>query len=920
MASHPMFYLIDGHALAYRQFFALPVASFNTRSGEPTNATFGFARTLLDILQKDKPQYLAVSFDKGLSGRDQLYDEYKGTRDKMPGELITQLDRITQMVKAFNIPILAHEGYEADDIIGTIVPHIEAENVDVRIITGDRDILQLLTEHITVQIPSRSGPDTVYDLELFRQTYGLEPWQLVDLKALMGDNSDNIPGVKGIGEKTATQLLQQYGDLDGVYAHIDEIKGATQKKLIEGRDSAYLSKQLALIRRDAPITLNLPACTAQDFDITKVENLFRELEFRSLSERLLSSKSEDQLTLFANGDEPAAKPSQEIVNTVIVRDQPGLDALVKTLNAAQAIAFDVETTSTDQMAGTLVGISLAVDDETGYYIPVGHQSGEQLPLKTVLDALRAPMSNPDIPKYAWNASFDLVMMQRNGVDVTPITFDGMVGEWVRDPTSKHLGLKNFANFVLRPPVVMTHITELIGTGKKQVTMDMVSIEQSAPYAAADAAITHRAVEFLRPKLVMDNLLDLFNSIEMPLVPVIAAMEQAGVVLDKRALSELSERMAAQLETLENEIYAMSGGYGEFNINSPKQLNDVLFGKLGLKAEGVRRTAHGYSTAADVLDNLKGEHPIIEFLLQYRETSKLKSTYVDALPALINPLTGRVHTSYNQAGSATGRISSNSPNLQNIPIRTEAGREVRRAFVAPEGKRLLSVDYSQIELRILAHISQDTTLLEAFAQGQDIHAATAAAVYGIPLKEVTYEQRNFAKRVNFGLIYGMGAYRLARDSDLTLAEARSFIETYFQRLPRVRLYLEETKRRARQKEGLQTLFGRKRRFPVLINADQRSNQVAIQGEERVAINMPIQGSAADIMKQAMIGVYNELQAQHLNAKMILQVHDELVLEAPERQIPETRDLVVRVMEGVCQLDAPLRANAQVGTNWRDMEPV
>jgi DNA polymerase-1 len=918
MTSRPIFFLIDGHALAYRQFFALPVASFNTRSGEPTNATFGFARTLLDILQKDKPQYLAVSFDKGLSGRDQLYDEYKGTRDKMPGELITQMERITQMVKAFNIPILAHEGYEADDIIGTIVPLIEAENVDVRIITGDRDILQLLTDHIKVQIPSRSGPDTVYDLELFRQTYGLEPWQLVDLKALMGDSSDNIPGVKGIGEKTATQLLQQHGDLDGVYAHIDEIKGATQKKLIEGRDSAYLSKQLAMIRRDAPITLDLPACTAHDFDIAKVENLFRELEFRSLSERLQASKSEDQLTLFNSSDEPAARPSQEIVNTVIVRDQTGLDELVKTLSAAQAIAFDVETTSTDQMAGTLVGISLAVDDETGYYIPVGHQSGEQLPLKTVLDALRAPLSNPNIPKYAWNASFDLVMMQRNGVDVTPITFDGMVAEWVRDPTSKHLGLKNFANFVLRPPVVMTHITELIGTGKKQITMDAVAIEQCAPYAAADAAITYRGVEFLRPKLEMDGLLDLFNSIEMPLIPVIASMEQAGVVLDKRALSELSERMAAQLTALEKEIYAMSGGYGEFNINSPKQLNDVLFGKLGLKADGVRKTAHGYSTAADVLDNLKGEHPIIELLLQYREISKLKSTYVDALPALINPLTGRVHTSYNQAGAATGRISSSNPNLQNIPIRTEAGREVRRAFVAPEGKRLLSVDYSQIELRVLAHLSQDTTLLDAFAQGQDIHAATAAAVYGIPLEDVTYEQRNFAKRVNFGLIYGMGAYRLARDSDLTLAEARSFIETYFQRLPRVRVYLEETKRRARQKEGLQTLFGRKRRFPVLINADQRSNQVAIQGEERVAINMPIQGSAADIMKKAMIGVYNELKAQHLNAKMILQVHDELVLEVPERQIPETRDLVVRVMEGVCELDAPLRANAQVGMNWRDME--
>ncbi len=921
MASRPIFYLIDGHALAYRQYFALPVASFNTRSGEPTNAVFGFARTLLDILQKDKPDYLAVSFDRGLSGRDELYGEYKGTREKMPGELITQMERIGQLVKAFNIPILACEGYEADDIIGTVVPVAEAEGASVRIITGDRDILQLLTDHISVQIPSRSGPDEVYNMERFREKYGLEPWQLVDLKALMGDTSDNIPGVKGIGEGTGTKLLQQYGDLDGVYNHIDEIKGATQKKLIEGRDMAYLSKDLATIRRNAPCTLELNDCVAHDFDVQQVENLFRELEFRSLSERLTTSKSDEQLSLFATADEPAAKTSEEIVNTVIVNNQDALDALVGVLNAAESIAFDVETTSTDQMAGTLVGISLAVDGETGYYIPVGHDAGEQLPLTTVLDALRAPLTNPNIAKYAWNASFDLVMLQRNGVDVSPITFDGMVAEWLRDPTSKHLGLKNFANFVLKPPVKMTPITELIGTGKKQVTMNKVAIELCAPYAAADAAITHRCVEFLKPKVDADGLLELYNSIEIPLIPVIAAMERAGVVLDKQALTELSERMGEQLKALEQEIYATTG-YGEFNINSPKQLNDVLFGKLGLKAEGVRKTAHGVSTAADVLDSLRGEHPVIELLLQYREITKLKSTYVDALPALINPETGRVHTSYNQAGSATGRLSSNTPNLQNIPIRTEAGREVRRAFVAPQGKLLLSVDYSQIELRILAHISQDATLLEAFAQEQDIHAATAAAVYGVPLETVTKEQRNFAKRVNFGLIYGMGAYRLARDSDLTLAEARAFIETYFQRLPRVRKYIEDTKQAARMPDGLSTLFGRKRRFPILerAQAGERGNQVAIQAEERVAINMPIQGTAADIMKKAMIGVYNELKAHKLNGKMILQVHDELVLEVPERQIPETSVLVVRVMEDVCELDAPLRANAQAGTNWRDMESV
>lgn len=919
MATRSMFYIIDGHALAYRQFFALPVASFNTRAGEPTNAVYGFARTLLDILQRDKPAYIAVSFDKGLSGREDLYAEYKGTREKMPGELQTQMERIFQLVEAFNMPQLAVEGYEADDVIGTIAPQAEVAGVDVRIVTGDRDILQLLTDHVSVQLPRKGEADVVFDVAKFREEYGLEPWQLIELKGLVGDTSDNIPGVKGIGEKTATKLLQEYQSLENIYVHIDDIKGANQKKLIDGRESAFLSKKLATILRDTPIQLDLGACVAHDYDARKVDELFSELEFRSLRDRL--PKPQEQLSLFDMGTaaSESAKPAEDhapVIETHIIQTDTQLKELVETLNQAEAITWDVETTSTDQMAAELVGIALAVNGETGYYIPVAHDSGTQLPLKTVLDAVTPPLTNPNIPKYAHNAGYDLVVMQRYGVDVHPVGFDTMIAEWLRSPDSKFLGLKNLARQEL--DVQMTEISELIGSGKKQITMNKVAIEQAAPYAAADAALTHRLVALLKAKLEELDLLKLYDELEIPLIPVIADIEQVGVVLDTRHLAQLSERLGNQLAELEEQIY-LESGYGKFNINSPKQLNDVLFGKLGLSVEGVRKTTHGYSTDATVLESLKGQHPVIDKILEYRELTKLKGTYVDALPALINPRTGRVHTSYNQTGSATGRFSSSNPNLQNIPIRTELGREVRRAFVAAQGMKLLSVDYSQVELRILAHISQDKTLLQAFAEGQDIHAATAAAVYNIPLDQVTKEQRIFAKRVNFGLIYGMGAFRLARDSNLTLAEARNFIDTYFERLPGVRRYLDETKQAARR-GPIKTLFGRRREFPILRTADQRSNQVAVQAEERVAINMPIQGSAADIMKRAMIDVHNELQRRKLNSKMILQVHDELVLEVPEAEIPATRDMVVQVMESAYKLDAPLRANANVGDNWRDMTEI
>jgi len=929
--------LIDGHALAYRQFFALQAAQFATKSGEPTNATYGVARTLLDILD-EKPDYLAITFDQGMSGRGELYPAYKGHRERMPDDMRIQIDRIRELVTAFNIPILELEGYEADDVIGSVAPQAEAQKVDVAIITGDRDLLQLITEHTTVQLPGKRGEKERFDLERFRAEYGLEPPQLVEMKGLMGDPSDNIPGVKGIGEKTAAKLIQTYGSVAGVYEHLDEIKGALHDKLAQGRDAAFLSRELARIRRDVPVTLDLKACVAQDYDRSKVEALFRVLEFRSLIDRLPNQAAPgvgQQLSMFEMAGQTAHPDA--VVPFEVVDNRDSLDALVRRLKAADGIAFDVESTSLDDMRARLVGIALAVESDKGYYIPVGHvapnapaspsgadqpdliagHTPRQLPLGEVMDALRPALTDPAIPKYAHNGSYDLVVMRRHGIDVTPITFDTMIAEWLTDPASRNLGLKDLV--WVRTGVRMTRIEDLIGSGTKQITMDRVPVERAAPYAAADAAMTYRLVGILRPELEELRLWKLFSEIEMPLLPVIADMEMAGVLLDVPYLRELSADLNERLAALEKEIYAQSGGYGEFNLGSPKQLNDVLFGKLGLPTEGLRKTTHGFSTDAATLEALKDYHPIVGLILTWRELDKLRSTYVDALPELVNPETGRVHTNFNQTGTVTGRLSSSDPNLQNIPVRTEEGRRVRRAFIAPEGHKLLSVDYSQVELRILAHYSQDAALLQAFHDGVDIHRATAAAVFHVPLDQVTYEQRSFAKAVNFGLMYGMGAYRLARDSNLTLAEAEDFIAHYFQQFPGVRAYLDRSIEQARQQGYLETLLGRRRYFRALKpgEGDKVSFQVR-QAAEREAVNMPIQGTAADIIKIAMINLSRALKDGGFRSRLILQVHDELVLEVPDGELDRVAPLVIEVMESAFTLDAPLVADASVGTNWMEME--
>lgn len=926
--------LIDGHALAYRMFFALPLEAFSTKSGEPTNATYGFTRTLLELILSDEPpEYLAVTFDLGATFRDEIYEAYKGTREKMPDELDVQIGRIKEVVRALNIPMFELEGYEADDLLGTIAAQMRESGPPVYIITGDRDLLQLVDDNTIVELPSRKTgqPPEQYDAAGVEQYLGIRPDQVVDYKALVGDTSDNIPGVRGVGQKTAVKLLAEYGSLDNIYDHLDEIKGALHSKLAEGKDAAYMSYQLAKIVTDAPISVRLEDCVTQDFDAAEVLALFRELEFRTLSNQLATGIDEAEL----NSDEGDAILFGEATDVQIVRTEADLARLVAALQQADMISFDVETDSLDKMTARVVGICLSVDSPVGYYIPLGHLSSAaqatagqmnlfagnaqlapgQLPLEMVLEAIRPAMISPDIPKVAHNAKFDVRILERYGLRVAPVTFDTMIAEWLTDPATKHKGLKDLARH--RLGVEMTDIQSLIGTGKAQVTFAEVPIEDAAPYGAADADMTLRLVPPLQAEL-KEKQIDNLMALEMQLMPVLVDMERTGVLIDTGFFRQMSQDLEARLLALDNEICEIAGE--TFNINSTQQLSDVLFIKLGLPHEGLKRLQSGhFSTAANVLEDLKALDTtgIINAISEYRELVKLKGTYVDALPQLVNPDTGRIHTSFNQTGAVTGRLASSNPNLQNIPIRSDIGQQVRRGFVTEPGWVFLSADYSQVELRILAHISQDKALLEAFHNDQDIHRATAAAVYGIPVEKVTYNQRRFAKAVNFGLIYGMGAFRLARESELTLAEAEKYIKAYFEQFPGIQRYLDETRVQAHTRGYVETLLGRRRYFPVLSgDMSGRNRQIAMRAE-REAVNHPIQGTAADIIKIAMVRLHEILSAKH-RARLVLQVHDELLLEVPENEVPVVQPLVVETMSNAFDLSVPLRVDAALGYNWLEFK--
>jgi DNA polymerase-1 len=963
MSDRPMLAVIDGHALAFRAFHALREAGLRASTGEPTYAVFGFISILLTAIEAYHPRYVAVAFDVGRTFRDDLYAEYKAGRGEPPDEFHQQLERIQQLVRAFNIPIYTADGYEADDVIGTLARQATAAAVDTMILTGDTDTLQLVDDYVKVLLANPYGKKTtttLYDEAAVDERYkGLKPSQLADLRGLKGDATDNIPGVKGIGEAGAIALLNQFGTVENLYDHFDEVPNRYKKPLDGQRDAAMFSKKIATIVCDVPITLDLTACELRDYDRAAVIALFQELEFgATLVKRLpvagggmavvelpetmaderptpndqrptmIESRSSDSPQQLAMFDLPRAEGGRAAALTSLpagdnraplgdyraVRTAEQLRAVVAALEAAPAFAFDTETEGLRPFQDALVGISVAVEPGAAWYIPFGHQDTEQLSREAVLDALRPIFADPAKPKYGHNAKFDVEFLLNAGVEVQGVTFDTSIAAALLD---KRKGLKELAFYELKLPEPMTNIEELIGKGKTQITFSGVPIERATPYAAADADMTLRLVRALEPQLARQpHVQQIFSKLEIPLLPVLVRMEQAGIGLDVPFMLALGKRMGDDLARLEEQIYAHNDGV-KFNINSGDQLSDVLFTKLGLPTTGLEKTKTGrYSLTAGVLERMSDKHPIIALILRHRQLTKLKSTYVDALPALVNPQTGRVHTSYNQIGSATGRLASLDPNLQNIPTRTDEGREIRRGFVAAPGCVFVAADYSQIELRVLAHITEDPNLVQAFEEDQDIHAATASQLFNVPIDGVSKNQRRIAKMTVFGVIYGISAFGLAARTDLSRTEAQALIDALFARFPGLRAYIDTTLAEGRELGYVHSLFGRRRSMPDLKVSGPRR-----QAAEREAINAPIQSTAADIMKIAMIRVDEELRRRKLATRMLLQVHDELIFEVPHAEVDEVVKLVCEQMEGAYdQLKVRLKVDVERGANWEEMEDV
>ncbi len=905
----PLLVLFDGNALLHRAFHALPPLTLRT-TGEMVGAVYGFAQMLFKVLGELNPTHYAVAFDvKGPTFRHQLFNEYKAHRPPTPMELVNQVVRVKELVEAFNIPIFEIEGYEADDILGALSHQAAQQDVDTVIVTGDADTMQLVTPQVKVLYPKprRSFSDTVlYDETAVSQKYGVNPERITDLKGLMGDSSDNIPGVAGIGEKTAVKLIQQFGAIEDIYEHIDEVTPARLRDiLIKNEAIARQSKELATIVVETPVTLNLEECQTGRYDRDKVVSLFRELEFFSLLSKLPGVEVEPD-TEQAPVRVEAGRPEGDY-HTVTTPAE--LDKLVSRLSEASSFAVDTETTSLDAMSAELVGISISTAPGVAWYIPVGHVGGEvpQVPRSQALERLRMPLEDMKLAKFAHNGKYDMNVLAENGVSVHNLTFDSMIAAHLLG--EKSLGLKALAFGKLG--IEMTPISDLIGSGARQRPMSQVDIKQAAEYSCADADMTRRLVEKLEPELWQQGLWQLFAEVEMPLVPVLLHMERNGIALDTGLLAEMSRGIGEQLLILEAEIYSLAGR--QFNINSPQQLGVVLFEELHLPAG--RKGKGGYSTEASVLEQLRKQgFRIVELILEYRQLRKLKSTYIDALPGLVNRKTGRVHTSFNQTRTSTGRLSSSDPNLQNIPIRGELGKQVRQAFTAASGCFLFAGDYSQIDLRVLAHLSQAPGLVSAFKHDKDIHAATAAQLFGVDTSRITADMRRLAKTVNFGVIYGMSDYGLEQATELSREEASRFIAAYFEKYPGVKRYLEATKEQARQTGYVQTLLHRRRFIPE-INA---TNRQVREAAERMAINMPVQGTSADIIKVAMINLHREMEKQGMKSKMLLQVHDELVFEMPEEEMVAMRWMVPQVMSTALMLSIPLKVDTKEGSNWGEME--
>ena len=906
--SKPVLVLFDGNALIHRAYHALPPLTV-AKTGEMVNAAYGFVTMLLKVMNETKADCYAVTFDKKApTFRHEISKAYKANRPPAPENLINQFTRVRQIVKACNIPIFEMDGFEADDLLGSLSKQASKEDVDTIIVTGDADAMQLVNDNVKVLYPKgRVFSDSVlYDSKAVSERFGVRPEQIADLKALKGDPSDNISGVPGIGEKTATALLQQFTSIEDIYDHIDKVTPTKlQEKLKENEAIARESKTLATIITDAPVKLNVEECRITTINRQQVTEIFRELEFFSLLNKFPEA-TETQIKSTESTSREAGLPVYNIIKT-----NADLEKLAARLKKAKALSFDTETNGINPMNARLVGISFSTTPGQADYIPVGHQirlgETQQLPIEEVEEHIKPIMANPNIPKLAHNGKFDMTVLAQINIPVENLAFDTMIAAYLLG--EKSLGLKTLAFGKLG--IEMTEITDLIGKGTKQIPMSQVDIKKAADYCGADSDMTGRLAEIFRASLEKEGLWKLFAEVEMPLVPVLLNMEQNGVLLDTSLLHDLSRKLGEDLRRIEARIYEEAKH--PFNINSPQQLSVVLFQELQLPTS--RKTAGGYSTDATVLEELKSDnYPIIGLILEYRQLAKLKSTYIDALPNLVNEKTGRVHTSFNQTRTTTGRLSSSDPNLQNIPVRGELGRQIRQAFIAPPGTVLLAGDYSQIDLRALAHLSQDPGLLAAFRNNEDIHAATAAQLFNVEPANVTRDMRRLAKVVNFGIIYGMSEYGLEQATELSREDAGKFIDAYFEKRPQVKTYLEETKKEARLKGYVQTILGRRRYIPEIHSPNRNIRESA----ERMAINMPVQGTSADIIKVAMVRLAQEMRERKLKSRMLLQVHDELIFEVPEEELNTMRSLTLKVMTSAVKMDVPLKVDMKTGINWGDME--
>lgn len=976
MSQPKRLYLIDGMAILFRGYFALISTPLSSKHGEPTGGTFAFCSALVRLLDQHKPDLIAVAWDSATpTFRHEQYTEYKANRAAFPEDLVPQLHRVKEIVGYYHIPCLESPGYEADDIIGTLARRAEQEGYEVYCVTPDKDFFQLVTERIKIYRPSKPGiPEEIVDIEGVAKKFGVAPEQVIDVLALVGDTSDNVPGVKGIGEKTAIPLIQEYGTIENLYANIDKIpKAGVKKKLEEGREMAKLSKELVTIHTNTPVDITFEQLHLDPPDMAMLARIYEELGFKSLRARYVNEPTPAAMAealaatptaaegSFDDADlnviEPAVAadgpmegfiaPDQgmpadngtsfdfsfESLKTIadvpheyrIVRSEDQLRELVEYLKKGPMLSFDLETDALDWQVANIIGFSFSIKAGEGFYVPIGNEAvtlvesngtlfeeatvraaTDGMPLDLALRYLAPLLEDPNVPKAGQNAKYDMVILRDKGVDVKPLAFDSMLASYVIDSTREHNMDDLAMRYLSYKPV---SITELIGPrGKGQLNMRDVDVETVAEYAAEDADITLQLYERLDRELREQELDQVAYRFDFPLVEVLAKMEHCGVYIDVPSLKDISRSLEETAARLEEEIYQLAEQ--PFNIGSTKQLSEILFEKLKLPTK--KKTKTGYSTDQFVMEELAALHPLPEKILEYRQAMKLRSTYVDVLPSLINPRTGRVHTSYNQAVASTGRLSSNNPNLQNIPIRSEIGREIRKAFTAGiPGGVILSADYSQIELRIMAHVCGDEALVRAFKENFDIHTATAMNVFSVPMEEVTPNMRRKAKEVNFGIMYGIGAFGLARRLKIGQKEAKELITTYFQKYPGVQEYINSTLEMARTMGYVETLSRRRRYYPN-INA---ANQAARSGDERAAINMPIQGTASDIIKLAMIDIHRELPERFPKANMLLQVHDELVFETPAEGAGELAAFVKEKMENAFPLgDVPVIVETGFGTNW------